>query len=76
MILTANCSVLAQGKSPDFSLQIMMTADRLNMPKSLACCERHVAIDPSQQLRTEAFWEHMPACSYLRIAMGLGPGAA
>ena len=63
--------VLAQGRSPEFILQTSKTADRLTMPKTLACCERHVAIDPAKSMRTRAFWEHIPACSSVRIAMGM-----
>ena len=54
-----------------FILQIMQTADRINMPKTLACCERHVAIDPAKSMRTQAFWEHIPARSSVRIATSL-----
>ena len=39
------------------------------MPKTLACCERHVAVDSS--MRTKAVWEHISACSSVRIARGL-----
>lgn len=62
--------VLVQGRSPELILQLMKSADRLKMPKTLACCERHVAIGASSR-RTEAFWEEMPACSFVRIAKGL-----
>ena len=64
-------TVCAQGRSPEFILQVAKTADRLNMPKTLACCERHVAIDPARSMRTKAFWEQIPARSSLRIARGL-----
>ena len=71
--MTNVSSVLVQtlGMRPELFLQTMNTADRLNMPKLLACCERHVAIDPWGCMRTEDFWELMPACSSLRIARGL-----
>lgn len=39
------------------------------MPKTLACCERHVAVDSS--MRTKAVWEHISACSSVRIVRGL-----
>ena len=71
MTLAKTFSVLAQGKIAEDILQIMLTADRLNMPKILACCERHVAMDPANSMRTKAFWERIPACSSLRIAKGL-----
>ena len=71
MTLEKTCSVLAQERSPEFILQIMQTADRINMPKTLACCERHVAIDPAKSMRTQAFWEHIPARSSVRIATSL-----
>ena len=57
MTLENTCSVFVQDRSPEFILQIMQTADRINMPKTLACCERHVAIDPAKSVRTQAFWE-------------------
>ena len=63
--------VLAQGRSPEFILQMIKTAKRLAMPKTLACCERHVAIDPANSMRTRAIWEQIPACSSVRIAKGL-----
>ena len=70
--LPRKLSVCAQGRSPEFVLQIMKTADSLpvNMPKTLACCERHIAI-AAKSIRTEAFWEHIPVCSSVRIARGL-----
>ena len=70
--LPRKLSVCAQGRSPEFVLQIMKTADRLpvNMPKTLACCERHIAIAASS-IRTEAFWELIPVRSSVRIARGL-----
>ena len=40
------------------------------MPKTLACCERHVAIG-AKTMRSEAFWKDIPASSSVRIAMGL-----
>ena len=52
-------------------LNIMKTADRLSMPKILACYERRVAINFVKGIRTKAFWEEIPACSSARIAMGL-----
>ena len=69
--LAETFSVCAQGRSPEFILQVVRTADRLGMPKTLACCERHVAINASKSMRTEAFWEQIPACSSVRIARGL-----
>ena len=71
MSLAKTSSILAQGRSPDFILQTMKIADRVNMPKTLACCKRHVAIDPAKSMRTQAVWEHIPACSSVRIAKGL-----
>ena len=69
---SAKEALCAQGRSPEFVLQIMKTADRLpvNMPKTLACCERHIAIAASS-IRTEAFWELIPVRSSVRIARGL-----
>ena len=64
-------SLLLQGKGPDFILQTMQAAYRLGMPKTLACCERHVAIDFAKSMRTQAFWECIPVCSCMRIAKGL-----
>ena len=52
-------------------LNIMKTADRLSMPKILACYECRVAINSVKGIRTKAFWEKIPACSSARIAMGL-----
>ena len=63
--------MLAQGRSADFILQTMKIAARVSMPKTLACCERHVAIDPAKSMRTQAVWEQIPACSCMRIAKGL-----
>ena len=60
-----------QGSNPAAILRMMKTADTLHMPKILACCERHVAIDAAKSMRTKAFWEQMPACSSVRIARGL-----
>ena len=65
-------SALAQGRKPESILRIMKIADRVNMPKTLACCERHVAIMVgAKRMRKEAFWAEIPASSSERIAMGL-----
>ena len=48
----------------------MKIADRVNMPKTLACCERHMAIG-AKRMKNEAFWEKIPACSSRRSARGL-----
>ena len=71
MRLKNTLSNVAQGRSPDFILQAMKIADRVSMPKTLACCERYVAIDPAKSMRTQAVWEHIPACSSVRITKGL-----
>ena len=73
MMLAESLPVLAQGRSPEFILQIMECADRLRLPKTLACCERHVAIDSANNMRTKVFWERIPICSSImvRIAKGL-----
>ena len=71
MLRKRNFSILAQGRTPECILQMMKSADRLNMPRTLACCERHVAIDSANTLRTKVGWEHIPACSSVRIARGL-----
>ena len=62
---------LVQDSNPAAILQMMKTADTLHMPKILACCERHVAIDAAKTMRTKAFWEQLPACSSVRIVRGL-----
>ena len=61
---------LVQDSNPAAILQMMKTADTLHMPKILACCERHVAIDAAKTMRTKAFWEQLPACSSVRIVRG------
>ena len=67
--------ILAQEKSSEHFLVIVHEAVQMGMPKLLACCEHHIACNPSDWLEGSVVAKRLSkilsGCSALRIAAGL-----
>ena len=63
--------MLLQGKDGEALLELMEAAIELDMPRALACCERHIAVATDKKLGDNDFWQRVPACSTLHMMQGM-----